>query len=286
MELVILGSGGGPQPIAERGSPAVAVVHDGVWYAVDAASGVARQAVAAGLELRDLRGVFITHHHVDHNADLGTLPLLAWTAGLVSPVDIAGPPPCRDLVDEFVSFSRVDISHREHLGRPSFASLLRTQDVRDGSLVLERDGLSVRAGAVVHPPLDAVGYRFDTADGSVVISGDTAACDEMVALAEGADVLVHEAYLPEHLHLLTNGTNAAVERLQHHFAQAHTSAEDAGRVAARAGVGTLVLWHLIPTRGVTDEEFGAQAARYFDGEIVVASDLDRISLNPSPQPAQ
>ena len=284
MELVILGSGGGPQPIAERGSPAIAVVHDGVWYAVDAASGVARQAVAAGLALRDLRGVFITHHHIAHNADMGTLPLLAWTAGLVSPVAVAGPPPCSELVDEFVSLSRVDITHREHLGRPQFASLLRTQDVADGSVILEHDGLSVRAAAVVHPPLDAVGYRFDAAQGSVVVSGDTAACEEMVALAHGADILVHEAYSPDHLHLLTDGTNAAVERLQQHFAQAHTSAEDAGRIAARAGVRTLVLWHLIPTRGVTDEEFAAQAARHFDGQVVVAKDLERVAVAPASQP--
>lgn len=279
MELVILGSGGGPQPIAERGAPAVAVVYDGIWYAVDAGNGVARQAVAAGLELRDLRGVFITHHHIDHSADLGNLPLLAWTAGLVSPIMIAGPPPCTELVREFLSLNRVDIGHRQDLGRPEFGALLQVQDVSGTTVVLEANGLTVRAGDVVHPPLQAVGYRFDAEDASIVISGDTAACDEMVALAGGADVLVHEAYSPDHLHLLTDGTNAAVERLQHHFAQAHTSAEDAGRVATRAGVRTLVLWHLIPTRGVSDEEFAAQAAREFDGQIIVAKDLERIATS-------
>lgn len=286
MELVILGSGGGPQPNPRRGAPAVAIVHGDGWYAVDAGNGVARQAVSAGLALRDLKGVFITHHHIDHNADFGNLPLLAWTAGLVTPLAVAGPPPCTDLVEEFLTLNRVDIEHRQAIGRPEFAPLLRASDVEGGTVVHESAGLRVRAGTVVHPPLAAVGYRFEAGGESIVVSGDTAACAEMEVLAEGADILVHEAYSPEHLHLLTTGTNADVGRLRHHFAQAHTSAEDAGRVATRAGVDTLVLWHLIPTSGVSDDEFAAQAARHFAGRIVVSTDLARITPRGAVQPVQ
>lgn len=278
MELVVLGSGGGPQPNPDRASPALAVVHDGSWYAVDAGNGVARQAVRAGLALRDLRGVFVTHHHVDHTADLGNLPHLAWTAGLVDEVVMAGPPPMARLVDEWVGFQRIDVEHREYLGRPSLRRLMQPVDVVDDGVVHTVADLTVTAAHVEHPPLDAVGYRFETAAGSIAISGDTAHCQQMVELATGASVLVHEAYSPDDLHLLTDGTNAAVERLRHHFAQAHTSAEDAGRVAAQAGVDTLVLWHLIPTTGVSDQTFVEQAARTFGGTILAAADLTRIPL--------
>lgn len=278
MELVILGSGGGPQPSAHRGSPAVAITHAGGWFAVDCGNGVATKAVEAGLALKDLRGVFITHHHNDHNADYGNLVGLAWTAGLMTPVKAFGPTPLVDMTDEFVHLNRVDTAHREALGRPALRSLFEPTDVVADGILLKDDDLTVRAAAVQHPPLDAFGYRFEGDGGSVVISGDTAECDELVALASGADVLVHEAYSPDDLHLLTDGTNARLERLLAHFRGAHTTAEEAGRVAARAGVKTLVLWHLIPRHGVSDESWIEQAARHFDGDIVVATDMHRIPV--------
>lgn len=278
MELVILGSGGGPQPGAERGSPAVGIVHDGRLYVVDCGNGVARQVVSAGNRLRDLRGVFITHHHLDHNADYGNLVALAWTAGLVEPVRTFGPPPTVAMTDEYVRLNRVDIEHREALGRPGLRSLFLPSDIEGDGVIFKERGLTVTAARVVHPPLDAYGYRFDTDDHSIVVSGDTAECDEIVHLAEGSDVLVHEAYSPGDLHLLTQGTNASLERLLSHFDGAHTTAEEAGRIAALAGVRTLVLWHLIPRQGVAEHSWIEQASRHFDGEVVVSRDLCKFTV--------
>lgn len=278
MELVVLGSGGGPQPSAHRGSPSVGIVHRGRLYVVDCGNGVADHVVKAGLRLRDLRGVFITHHHNDHNADYGNLVGLAWTAGLVTPVRTFGPEPITEMTDEFVRLNRVDTDHREALGRPSLRALFEPTDVSDNGVVWQDDDLTISAARVVHPPLDAFAYRFDSPEGSIVISGDTAACDELVEFAQGADILVHEAYSPEDLHLLTDGTNAALDRLLRHFDGAHTTAEDAGRVAARAGVATLVLWHLIPRAGVEDSSWTEQAARHFDGTVVPSRDLLRLTV--------
>lgn len=273
MELVVLGSGGGPQPSAGRGAPAIGITHNGHVYVVDCGNGVARQVVASGHLLRDLRGVFITHHHIDHDADYGNLVALAWTAGLVDEVHTFGPSPMVEITDRFVELNRIDIDHREGLGRPSLRSLFVPRDVDGDGVVFKTDGLTVTAAAVTHPPLDAYGYRFETEEGSIVISGDTAPCDSLVNLAQAADVLVHEAFSPDHLHLLTDSTNAGLDRLLGHFAAAHTTAEDAGRIAARAGVRTLVLWHLIPTSGVSDDEWIEQASRHFDGEVLVSHDL-------------
>ncbi|WP_182358652.1 MBL fold metallo-hydrolase [Tomitella gaofuii] len=278
MELVILGSGGGPQPNPSRSAPAMAIEHDGAVYVVDCGNGVARQLVSAGYRLRDLGGVLLTHHHIDHNADYGNLVALAWTAGLVDPVPAYGPTPMAQITDQYVAMNTIDVDHREALGRPKLRSLFDPQDVAGDGTVFSVDGLTVTAAAVEHPPLEAYGYRFETERGAIAVSGDTTYCQAMVELARGADVMVHEAFSPEHLHLLTRGTNTKVERLQQHFRQAHTTAEDAGRVAAEAGVKTLVLWHLIPTEGVTDDEWIAQARKHFDGEVLVSRDLLRVTV--------
>ncbi|WP_228001998.1 MBL fold metallo-hydrolase [Nocardia australiensis] len=275
MELVILGSSGGPQPNARRSAPATAVVVDGKVHVIDCGNGVARQLVSAGLRLRDLASVLITHHHVDHNADLGALVHLAWTAGLVTPVDFYGPPPLQEMLDLVLAVGRPDIAHREALGRPALASLLRGHEIAEPGLVVDTGGLTVTAGHAEHPPMHAFAYRVDAEGSSVVISGDTTASDHVAALATGADVLVHEAYSPDHLDRLMGGTNAAVDELRAHFARAHTDAESAGRIAKQAGVQKLVLWHLIPF-DLDEQDWIDQAARQFDGEIIVSRDLMRI----------
>lgn len=276
MELVILGSGGGPQPNVSRSAPAIAVVHEGQVNVVDCGNGVARQLARADLALRDLATVWLTHHHIDHTADYGNLVALAWTARLGGPVDAYGPPPLGDVTQLFLDMNRVDIEHREAIGRPPLAPMFQVTEIKTGQVVRDKDGLTVTATPVRHPPLDAYAYRFDSKDRSIVISGDTAPCDAMVELARGADVLVHEAYSPEHLPLLLAGSSANESLLRQHFRQAHTSAAEAARVATEARVGTLVLWHLIPTEGVTDEEWLGQAREHFDGDIVVAHDLCRL----------
>ncbi|MEU5846390.1 MBL fold metallo-hydrolase [Saccharopolyspora shandongensis] len=277
MELVILGSSGGPQPNRERSAPATAIVRGDDIHVIDCGNGVARQLVAAGLRLRNLRSVLVTHHHVDHNADLGALLHLAWTAGLVSPVDVCGPPPLARMVELLLEAGRPDIEHRELLGRPKLAGLLRLREVEEPGVVITTPTMTITAGTALHPPMPAFAYRVDADDSSVVVSGDTAASEQVAELARGADVLVHEVYSPNHLDRLLAGTNAGVAELQRHFARAHTDAESAGKIAKQAGVRTLVLWHLIPY-DLDEDEWIRQASHHFDGEILVARDLMRIPV--------
>ena len=88
--LILLGTGGGPTPKPNRSAPANAIMVDGVVYVIDCGNGVARQMVLAGLPLKALRAVFLTHQHSDHNADYGNLLLLSWAADLASKVDTMG----------------------------------------------------------------------------------------------------------------------------------------------------------------------------------------------------
>jgi ribonuclease BN (tRNA processing enzyme) len=274
--LILLGTAGGPRPRATRGSPAHVIIANESAYVIDCGNGVARQLVAAGVPLRSIRGIFVTHHHSDHNADYGTLVLLAWTAGLATPVDSWGPPPLKRITEAFFAMSAPDIDARmRDEGRPDPRPLVRAHELRAGGRVVDDRNLKVTATVVDHPPMTpAFAYRFDAPDRSIVISGDTRRSEALVALARGADVLVHEAMLPAAVDRLV-ATVPNASDLKRSILSHHTTAEDAGRVAQAAGVGTLVLSHLVPAEepSVSDEMWIEAARRHFRGRVILGRDL-------------
>jgi ribonuclease BN (tRNA processing enzyme) len=156
--------------------------------------------------------------------------------------------------------------------------LIHVHELTQPGVVMRDENVKVTSALVDHPPVTpAFAYRFDTADRSIVISGDTNRSDNLVKLAQGADVLVHEAlYVPAVDRLVAQVPNAAA--LKRHLINSHTSVEDCGRVAAVAGVKTLVLSHLVPCDDPTiTEQMWIDAARpHFKGEIIVARDLMEI----------
>lgn len=197
--LILLGTAGGPTPKKNRSAPAQVIVINGVSYVVDCGNGVARQYVTAGLKLKDIRHVFITHQHSDHNADYGTLMLLAWATDLTGPVDAWGPPPLAAMTTKFLELYDYDIRTRiADEGRPPLAPMLHPHEISEGGLVMQDANVKVTSALVKHPPVSpAFAFRFDSADRSIVISGDTAPSENLVRLAYGADVLVHEVmHLP------------------------------------------------------------------------------------------
>ena len=274
--LILLGTGGGPRPKRGNNASSQVILVDDVPYVVDCGDGVARQLVLAGVALPQLRHVFITHHHSDHNADYGNLLLLSWASGLRTRVDTWGPPPLEQITRAFFEMSAYDIDIRiADEGRVPLRPLVHAHEVSLAGVVLQDERVKVTCALVEHPLVTpAFAYRFDTADRSIVISGDTARSDNLVRLAQGADVLVHEAmYLPAVDRLVARVPNAAT--LKRHLLDSHTSAEDAGRVAAAAGVKTLVLSHLVPPDDpLTTEQMWIDAARtQFNGRIILGRDL-------------
>ncbi len=274
--LILLGTAGGPTPKPNRAAPAQAIVVGDATYIIDCGNGVARQMVLAGLTLGSIRGVFITHHHSDHNADYGTLLLLAWGSDLATAVDTFGPPPLAEMTRHFLAQNDYDIRTRTaDEGRPPLAPLIRPHEIGAGGEVMEDGNVRVTAAVVEHPPVaPALAYRFDTPDRSFVISGDTRPSQALVELARGADVLVHEVmHVPSIDALIAQEPNATT--LREHLLASHTTTEQVGRLATEAGVKTLVLSHFVPGGHpfVPDEVWYDAVRPHFSGEIIVGRDL-------------
>jgi ribonuclease BN (tRNA processing enzyme) len=277
--VILLGTGGGPTPKANRSAPAQVVVAGGAAYVIDCGNGVARQMVMAGVALGALRAAFITHHHSDHNADFGNLLLLSWAADLTRRVDIYGPPPLAAMTGHFLALNAYDIATRiADEGRAPLAGLIAPHEITAGGLVMQDQNVRVTAAVVDHPPVDpAFAFRVDLADRSIVFSGDTRPCEALIRLARGADVLVHEVmYLPGLDQLA--GSDAGAKGLRKHLLASHTTTEEVGRVASEAGVETLVLTHFVPGGApfIADEVWYDAVRPFFAGNLIVGRDLMEI----------
>jgi ribonuclease BN (tRNA processing enzyme) len=274
--LILLGTAGGPRPVIPRSSPAQVLLIDDVPYVVDCGEGVAHQLVRAGIPPRTVRHVLLTHHHSDHNLDYGNLLYLAWATGLQTPIQTYGPPPIAAMTGQFLALHDYDLSLRmADEGRPPLAPLVQVHEFAQPGVILDTPRVRVTAALVHHPPVEpSFAYRFDAPDRSIVISGDTTPSPSLVALAQGADVLVHEVmYAPAIPRLLGLTSNAA--RLRQHLLASHTTLDQVGRIATAAGVRTLVLSHFVPSDDpeVSDAVWRAGAEQHFAGEVIVGHDL-------------
>ena len=258
IRVILLGTKGGPRVGASgRSNPSTLLLINDVPYVVDCGYGTSRQLLAAGVSLNRLRYIFITHHHSDHNLEYGPLFYNAWVTGLPTRIDAYGPPGLEKMTEDFFSYMKLDIDVRiEDEGRSDPRKMVLAHDIKKAGVVLQNDDLKVSACEVRHPMVkQAYAFRFDAKDRSVVISGDTAYAPELAEFAKGADVLVHEVmYLPGIEELVGRLPNA--KRLREHLLAAHTLPEDVGRIAAQAGVKTLVLTHFVPgdDPAITDEQ--------------------------------
>ena len=275
--VILLGTGGGPRIIVPgRAKPANLLIVNGVPYVVDCGSGVSQQLTSAGIALNTLRHIFLTHHHSDHNLDFGNLIYNGWAAGLRTRVDAFGPPPLMSMMQAYWELNRFDIETRiGDEGRPDLRKLVDVHEFDRPGIVMENADVRVTSALVPHPPIaQSYAFRFDTADRSVVISGDTAYSPGLIDLAKGADVLVHEAMHLGGLEVLLKRVSNATT-LREHLLASHSTTEDAGRVAAAAGVKLLVLSHLVPSDDpfLTDENWIEGARTHFRGKVIVARDL-------------
>lgn len=275
MNRVVLTGTGVPVPDPERAGAGTLVELDGVRIQVDAGRGTVMRLVGALTPPEALDAVLLTHHHSDHLTGLDDLVLTRWVAGAHRTTIVAPEGPtarfAAGLLDPWADDVAVRIAHVGHGGPPAvgvvaFAAPAAPAEVwRHGPVV-------VTAVAVHHEPvLPAVAYRIEGPSGAVVVSGDTAVCAEVEALAAGADVLVHEVRLRAFAEAVAGTHYEAI-------AAYHADAVDLGAAAERAGVGRLVLTHYIPPPVDGHEPFVAEVRQGgFTGELVAGDDLTTVT---------
>ncbi len=275
--VVLLGTGT-PNAHPDRGGPALAVVVDGVAYLVDAGPGVVRNAASAAREhglvalVADRLGhVFLTHLHSDHSTGLADLILGPWVLGRTDPLVVVGPSGTGQLTRHLSAAYAQDVEIRRDGLEPANSTGYET-DVREieGDEVLAYEDQRVRVTAFRVPHggwTNAYGYRFETADRTVVVSGDTGPAPELMArMCTGCDLLIHEVYARA-------GWERREPRWQAYHASFHTSGPELGRIAAAAQPGLLVLNHQL-LWGATPEQLLAEVAGQWDGPIAYGNDLD------------
>lgn len=278
MEVQLLGSKGGPRLLADRVGPSQLVRSGDQLLLVDAGEGVVHQLLRAGADPAAVRDVFVTHLHCDHTVALGNVLMANWVSGGDQPITVHGPAPLGRMVHHLLAAHAYDIDTRvADEGRVDLRELVRVRELDGTEPPFAVGGVTVATTAVEHAPVEpALAYRFDAAGGSVVVSGDTAPSDALVELARGADVLVHEVIHPGYvLPQDPARSNTEWTALRRHLLTSHTSVHDVGAVAQRAGVGTLVLSHLVPAGRVPEDEWLAPVRRTFDGVVLLGRDLLR-----------
>jgi ribonuclease BN (tRNA processing enzyme) len=274
-KLILLGTAGGPSPKVDRSAPANAIVVGNDIYVIDCGNGVARQMVLAGLDLGNIRDVFITHQHSDHNADYGNLLLLAWATDLHTRVDTYGPPPLKRMTELFLQMNDYDIDIRiKDEGRPPLTPLIVPHEIVHGGTVMQDHNVKVTAALVEHPLVKpAFAYRFDCPDRAIVFSGDTRPSENLIELARGADILVHEVIDLAAIGVLEKEL-AHAKRLHQHLLAAHTPMSEVGQIATKAGVKTLVLNHFVPgTPPIPDQVWYDAVKPHFKGRLIIGHDL-------------
>ena len=273
-ELVLLGTGT-PNADPERMGPSLAIVVRDTPYLVDFGPGVVRRAAAAqrqgvkGLAVDKLRVAFATHLHSDHTAGLADLFLTPAVLDRHAPLELHGPPGTRDMARHIRAAYRLDIENRVRgLERgDAQAYEVRVKEFRGPGLIYEDANVRVRAFRVAHAGWkESYGFRFETPDKVIVVSGDCTPSEAVVEACQGCDLLVHEVYS-------VAGFAKRPAQWQKYHAAAHTSSVQLGELAKRARPKLLVLHHQLLWSS-NEAELMKEIRSVYDGPVRFGNDLD------------
>jgi ribonuclease BN (tRNA processing enzyme) len=291
--VVLLGTGT-PVPDPDRSGPATAIVVDDSAYLVDFGPGVVRRAKAAvlnrhiaALEPANLKVVFLTHLHSDHTAGYPDLILTGWTVGRRTPLEVYGPAGLQSMTEHVLQAYQIDIETRTSPGGDQRANLegwkVHAHEIKPGVIYTD-SRVKVTAFPTQHA-MESFGYRFDTPDRSVVISGDTSPTEETIKACNGCDVLIHEARSEDMYAKLP-------EDRRTFGAKNHTTSVQLAELASKAKPRLLVVYHawiswwpnIAPSGGpvvLTTGEFHStpdalqrEIGSRYSGNFVIGRDLD------------
>ena len=273
LNVRLLGTGS-PPPNPKRRGPATLVTLGDEHFLVDAGSGVGVQLVQAGVRPYDWPRVFITHHHSDHVVDLAHLLVTRWIAGQNAPFEVWGPAGTTRQMEKLMDYLHWDLEVRRHHMVDRKLPEVRVTEIEEGRLA-EIGGVTVSAFLVEHDPVKpAFGYRFEGGGRSVVVSGDTRPCENLIRASYRVDCLVHECCEMAKTSWTPGCGWPTLEDKIRSLASYHTQPDQLGRVAREARAKQLVVTHLMP--GSVPDELREAAASDYAGPVVIGEDLAEV----------
>jgi ribonuclease BN (tRNA processing enzyme) len=283
-QIVLLGTGT-PLPDPDRAGPCTAIVVNNTAYIIDFGTGVVRQAAAArrkgvdGLEVVNLKIGFITHLHSDHTLGFPDILLTPWIMGRKEPLEVYGPVGTQLMAENILKAYEFDIKTRtegaEHSNNTGYK--VNVHEIQPG-IVYRDQNVIVKAFAVHHGDVPAYGYRFETPDRTIVISGDASPDDAVLQNCNRCDVLIHEVYTQ------ASFAKVSAEWKKYRLAY-HTSSEELVQLATKAKPGLLILYHRANPgcdqarteecrEAGSEEQLLKEIHQAYSGKVVAGHDLD------------
>ncbi|MFL5059887.1 MAG: MBL fold metallo-hydrolase [Xanthobacteraceae bacterium] len=278
--IVMLGTGT-PRPDPERSGPATAIVVNGTPYLIDFGPGIVRRAAAAyqngtaafGPGIVNIRTAFLTHLHADHTAGYPDLILTPWIMGRKKPLDVYGPKGLKAMTACILRAWKLDIANRVNgIDRlPPAGCAVRVHEIGAGRIYADSN-IRVTAFPVRHGAMkNSFGFRFETPDRTIVISGDTAPTPSLAEHAEGCDVLIHEAYSQQTYDKVS-------PRWQEYRRRYHTSSKELAELARRVKPQLLIIHHRANPGGAMtlanpEDALLKEIRQLYRGDVVVGHDL-------------
>lgn len=275
-KVVLLGTGT-PNADPEHSGGSVAIIVGTTSYIVDFGPGLVRQAAKMSpeyggefeaLDAKNLKTAFLTHLHSDHTVGFPDLLLTPWVLGRNVPLEVYGPEGTKKLTDYILEAYDADIKYRLYGIEPinDQGWRVNTHEFYNDEVIYRDSLVQVEAFKVVHGSWpNAFGFRFKTPDKTIVISGDTRPCENILKYSTGADILIHEVYS-------YSGWLKRSDIWKKYHASNHTSTYEVGEMAAKAKPGEIVLYHLL-FWGASEDDLLEEIHEKYDGEIVVGKDL-------------
>jgi len=269
MTVTLLGTGC-PTPVMDRFGPSTLVEAGGHKFVFDAGRGAIQRLRQINVAWQDVDGVFFTHLHSDHIVGFPDLWLTGWlvSAGRNRPLHVWGPAGAKKMIDHLQQAYEFDIRTRiEHNHAKPDGAVIVATDIAEG-VVYEKDRVKITAFEVDHAPVKpAFGYRVDAGGRSVVLSGDTRFCENLIRYAAGADLLIHEVVAPDSV----RRAGIPIERIGP-VLDCHTTPEQAGKVFARTKPRLAVYSHIVMTNATPDEII-APTRKVYSGPLELGEDL-------------
>ena len=298
IEVITLGTGGGPILRKDRAQTSNALIAGDSIFLIDVGEGVLQRLAQANVDLRAVRGIFLTHLHVDHIGSLGAIIAIRWHLGIFSRLRIYGPPGTKTLVAGLVEANAPVIAVTQAPERGTAPKLKDTIEVIEvapprsgGEIQVPNVATFDRVRAVQNSHLDylppdrgaSLSYRFERNGKSVVFTGDTGPSKSVERLASNADLMVGELVnieaLASQFSKVTNLPQSRRDVMLEGLRRYHLTPQSLGDMASNARVKRLVASHIIPGADGEDENSSLNAiSKYYLGNTVIAHDLDKFFL--------